>query len=144
MYVIVFVLIGVVRELLLVDNKYLSYWPKNKKARDIFPRLYALYAKTKRYPQMQKTIDRYIASFPKDLKKQQDLYRNQLDFLIKAKNSQLLSKKIAKMKTGYLKFQEKEIEKSETILASILFNKFQEMNKRGDKKEAIAVCSQYV
>ncbi|MBD65354.1 MAG: hypothetical protein CME62_09110 [Halobacteriovoraceae bacterium] len=125
-------------ELEFAFNKYLSYWPKNDKAQDIYPRLYALYAKTKTYPKMQESIDRYIAAFPKDGKKQQDLYRTQLDFLIKDKNTQLLSSKVNQMKKGYLSFEASEVKKSEEILASILFNKYQEFNKAGKQEQALA------
>lgn len=119
-------------------NKYLSYWPKNKKAQDIFPRLYTLYATDKRHGKMQKTLDRYISNFKNDSKIQKDLYRSHLDLLIKDKNTQLLAAKINKMKTGYLKFPPLEIKKSETILATILFARFQELNHAGDQKGALA------
>lgn len=125
-------------ELKLAFNKYLSYWPRDKKAQEIYPRLYALHAKTKNYPKMQKSIDRYIAAFPKDKKIQQDLYRAQLHFLIKDENTQLLSTKIMSMRKGYLGFAATEVKKSEEILANILFKSFHKMNTEGKPKDALA------
>lgn len=124
-------------ELDFAYNKYLSYWPNDAKARDIYPRLYSLHFSTKSYPKMQDAIDRYIVQFPKDNKKQQELYRNFMDNLIKTRNTQLLSAKINKLKTGYLAFDAVEIKKSETILATILFSKFQDLNKAGKQVEAL-------
>ena len=124
-------------ELDFAYNKYLSYWPKDDKARDIYPRLYSLYFSNKLYPKMQDAIDRYSKAFPKDIEKQRELFRNLMDSLIKSKNTQLLSAKIAKLKTGYLRFKAAEIKTSETILATILFSKFQEMNKAGKQVAAL-------
>lgn len=124
-------------ELDFAYNKYLSYWPSDDKARDIYPRLYALHFSTKSYPKMQDAIDRYITAFPRDDKKQKDLFRNFMDSLIKGKNTKLLSTKINKLKQGYLAFDPVEIKKSETILATILFSKFQDLNKAGKQVEAL-------
>ncbi len=124
-------------ELEYAYTKYLSYWPKDKKAQSIYPRLYALYSVDKRFDKMQESLDKYIANFPEDLKKQQDLYRAQIDVLIKDKETQLLSQKITQMQKGYLHFAKDEVKKSETILANILFNTFQELNKAGEPEKAL-------
>lgn len=124
-------------ELDFAYNKYLSYWPGDDKARDIYPRLFALHFSTKTFPKMQDAIDRYIANFPKDNDKQKDLYRTFMDDLIKTKNTQLLSSKIIKIKQGYLGFDPIEVKKSETILATILFSTFQDLNKAGKQTEAL-------
>lgn len=124
-------------ELEFAYNKYLSYWPKDKKAQEIFPRLFALYATRKDYKNMQKSLDRYVASFPKDRVKQQELFRAQADMLIKSEKTQLLAEKIKLMRKGYLKFTPKEVKKSETILASILFKKFQKLNEAGKENDAL-------
>jgi hypothetical protein len=125
------------KELDFAYNKYLSYWPKTKKANSIYPRLFSLYLNKKDYVLSQKVIDRYITSFPSKLKKQQELYRLQLDIFIKNQNTKLLSDKINLIRTGYLKFPKDEIKKSETILANILFNSFKKINIAGDSKGAL-------
>lgn len=125
-------------ELEFAYNKYLGYWPKDKKAQKIYPRLFAIYQDRKDFDKMQDSLDRYITSFKKDNKIQKDLYRVQLDMLIKAENTQLLALKINKMQKGYLGFGKKEVKKSETILANILFSQFQKLNKEGKPKDALA------
>lgn len=124
-------------ELDFAYNKYLSYWPNDVKAQEIYPRLFALHFSTKTYPKMQDAIDRYITNFPNDKDKQKDLYRTFMDDLIQVKNTQLLSSKINKIKQGYLSFDPVEIKKSETILATILFSTFQDLNKAGKQVEAL-------
>ncbi len=126
------------KELVFAFNKYLSYWPKDKKAQTIFPRLFGIYLTRKDFSNMQSTLDRYIANFNKDLKKQRDLYRLQLDLLIKTENTTLLSGKINQMQKGYLAFDKQEVKKSETILANILFNSFKKLNTDGKPDEALA------
>ncbi|MFT6630378.1 MAG: hypothetical protein ACJAS4_000314 [Bacteriovoracaceae bacterium] len=125
-------------ELQFAYNKYLSYWPKDKKAQDIYPRLFGIFLVRKDFQNMQSTLDRYIANFKSDRKKQQGLYRVQLDTLIKDQNTELLANKINLMQKGYLGFPKVEVKKSETILANILFGQLQKLNKSGDSKGAIA------
>lgn len=125
-------------ELEFAYNKYLSYWPKDKKAREIYPRLFGLYISKNDFSNMQKSLDRYITHFKIDNKKQQDLYRVQLDLLIKAENTQLLATKINQMQKGYLNFKKLEVKKSETILANILFGQLKKLNESGDSKKALA------
>jgi hypothetical protein len=125
-------------ELQFAYNKYLSYWPKDKKAQEIYPRLFGIFLTRKDFNNMQVTLDRYITHFRTDRIKQQGLYRVQLDMLIKDKNTQLLANKINKMQKGYLRFPKIEVKKSETILANILFGQLQKLNKSGDSKGAIA------
>ena len=125
-------------ELEYAFNKYLGYWPSDKKAQKIYPRLFAIYQVRKDFKGMQTSIDRYIKAFKKDDKIQQDLYRVQLDLLIKDENTELLANKITSMQKGYLNFDKKEVKKSETILANILFSKFQKLNDLGKSKEALA------
>ncbi|MDP7319068.1 MAG: hypothetical protein QF441_00600 [Bacteriovoracaceae bacterium] len=125
-------------ELEFAYNKYLSYWPSDKKAQKIYPRLFNLYVVRKDYKNMQISLDRYIKHFKTDKKEQKDLYRVQLDMLIKDENTELLANKITSMQKGYLNFKKTEIKKSETILANILFKQFQKLNEEGKSKDAIA------
>lgn len=119
-------------------KKYLSYWPADEKAQKIYPRLFAIYQVRNDFQQMQTGLDLYIRYFKNDLKIQQDLYRVQLDLLIKAENTELLAGKINKMQTGYLNFEKNEVKKSETILANILFGQYRKLNASGNSKEALA------
>ena len=118
-------------------QKYLGYWPNDKKALDIYPRLFKLYLSKPDYSNSQVTLDRYIKEFKKENKSQKDLFNLQLDLLIKNRGTKLLSSKIKMMQKGYLGFPAAEVKKSETILANILFGRFQEMNKNGERMAAL-------
>lgn len=118
--------------------KYLGYWPNDKKAKTIYPRLYGLYLAKPDYENTQIILDRYITHFKIDQKKQQDLFKVMLDKLIKTENTELLARKINLMQKKYLSFNQTEIKKSETILANILFKQLQKLNIEGDHKGALA------
>lgn len=124
-------------ELEYAYSKYLSIWPTDKKAQKIYPKLFALYLSDARHDKIQSTLVAYNKSFPKDLEKQQNLYRTHLDLLIKKKDTLLLSSKIKQMQTGFLKFTGKEVKKTEVILANLLFNNFQDMRVKGEDKDAL-------
>lgn len=119
-------------------KKYLSYWPNDNKAQKIYPRLFAIYLKEKNHELIASTLDSYIKNFKKDNKDQKILFKSHMDLLIKDKNTELLANKITKMQKGYLSFSKDEIKKSESILANILFNNFQKLNKEGNTEAALA------
>ncbi len=125
-------------ELEYAFTKYLSYWPKDKKAQKIYPRLYGLYLDRDDYVNAQNSLEHYIKFFKKDKNKQQDLFKIQLDKMIKQEKTELLAGKINLMRKGFLSFDKKEIVQSETILASILFKQLQKLKEDGQNKEAIA------
>ena len=125
-------------ELEYAYSKYLSIWPKDKKAQQIYPKLFALYLSDARHNDIHQSLVSYNKNFPDDLSKQQDLYRTHLDLLIKNKNTLLLSSKIKEMQTGFMKFTQGEVKKTEVILANLLFNNFQDLRSKGDDKDALA------
>jgi len=125
-------------ELEYAYNKYLSIWPKDKKANQIYPKLFALYLSDKRHDKIKENLSAYNKAFPKDIKKQKELYKAHLDLLIKDRSTLLLSQKIKEMETGTIKFPFKEIKKTEVILANLLFNEFQKLRTKGEEKDALA------
>ena len=125
------------QELEFAYNTYLSHWPKTKKAQDIYPRLYSLYLKDKKYEKTNKALAQYIKHFPSDIKKHRELFKLKLDLIIADKDTDRLAVNINQMAQGFLKFKNTELKKSETILANLLFSKFQKMKKDGDLKKAL-------
>jgi hypothetical protein len=117
--------------------KHIEIWPKTKKSQQIYPKLFSLYLSKNQLDKTQKTIDQYIESFKADRKKQQELFTVQLDKIIKMKDSNLLADKINLLNNGYLKFDQATVLKTEKILATMLFNKYQELNKKGESKLAL-------
>lgn len=118
--------------------KHVELWPRDKKSQLILPKLFNLYLFQQRYSLSQSTIDKYIALFPKDISIQQELFKTQLDYLIKKEQVDLISTKISLMYKGYLGFSFAETKKSEKILATILFNRYQKLNLEGKKHDALA------
>ena len=118
-------------------QKHIEVWPKSKKSQTIFPKLFSLYLAKKDLYRTQETLDRYAKAFPKDLKKQQELFKVQLDLIIKNKDSNLLADKINLLNKKYLAFDTKMVKKTEKILATMLFNEYQNLNKAGKKEEAL-------
>lgn len=125
------------RELKFAFHRYLNYWPKTAKAQKIYPRLYSLYLKDNLFEPAQNVLSHYIDHFQGDNKAQQELYKVQLDLIIALKRTDLLAKKIQSMRSGFLSFEFKEIDKSEKILANILFEGFKKMSQAGNFSEAI-------
>lgn len=118
--------------------KHIQIWQKAKKSQQIYPKLFALYLTKNDLKNTQKTLDHYITSFKKDRSKQQELFKVQLDKIIKSKDSNLLADKINLLSSGYLNFSKKTVLKTEKILATILFNKYQELNRKGKSKLALS------
>lgn len=117
--------------------KHIKIWPTTQRSQAIYPKLFALYLTKNELRKTQKTLDQYIASFKNDRKEQQKLFKVQLDKIIKLKDSSLLADKVNLLNSGYLNFDKKTILKTEKILATILFNKYQELNKKGESKLAL-------
>lgn len=125
-------------ELEYAYNKYLQIWPKDNKAQQIYPKLFALYLSDKRHEDISKTLVKYNTNFPKDITKQRKLYKTHLDLLIKDKKTFLLSAKIKEMQSGKFKFAKSEVKKTEVILANLLFNEFQSFRAKGKENNALA------
>lgn len=124
-------------ELEYAYTKHLDLWPKDKKSQKIYSKLFTLYLFQKRYINSQSTLDLYTKSFKKDKEIQQELFKQQLDFLIKEEEVDLIASKIDLMYKGYLGFTFEDTKKSEKILATILFNRYQKLNNEGKKEEAL-------
>jgi hypothetical protein len=119
-------------------HHYTSIWPKDELSQKIYPKFYYLYMNKKQMPKARIVLDRYIKNFKKDLKNQQELYRQLMDHYIKTQDTIKIAEHIAEMEKGFLNFGIKEVKKAEKILATILFTKYQEMNKNGNSDKALA------
>ena len=117
--------------------KHIQIWPGTKRSQVIYPKLFSLYLSQNKLDKTQETIDMYIKGFKADKAKQQELFTVQLDQIIKLKNADLLADKVNLLSSGYLGFSQKDVLKTEKILARMLFNKYQELNKKGESKLAL-------
>lgn len=117
--------------------KHINLWPKSQKSQKIFPKLFSLYLNKNELSSTQNTLDKYISSFPNKKQKQQELFKVLLDKLISSKNTNLLAEKINLLNESYLSFSINTIKQTEKILANLLFDKYQLLNKTGKKDDAI-------
>lgn len=118
--------------------KYLDLWPRDKKARVIHQKLFAIYFSRKDHERMESALDSYAKNFPKDGEIHQKLFKQRLDLAIKDADTFRLASLVKKMQSGYLAFAKAETKKTEVILANLLFAKFQKLNNEGKTEDAIA------
>lgn len=111
------------KELDYAYTKHLSLWPKSQKANEIYPRLMSLQLKQGKTETSYKTLLSYKTNYPKEIKEQKELFKSILAKLIKAKAADKLATYINKGKQARFLTDNKFISKTETILASILFEK---------------------
>lgn len=118
--------------------KYLSLWPKDKKAKKIHQKLFAIYFSGKEHDKMESSLAAYAKAFPGDGAVHRKLFKQRIDLAIKEADTFRLATLVKKMKAGLYSFSKKETKKSEVILANLLFSKFQKMNEAGDAEGAVA------
>ena len=124
----------------MLEFSYLNYsqiWPKDGLTNKIFPKFYYFYMASNRVNEARTVLQSYVQNFPQDLNKQQELFRNLMDYYIKYELGLEISNLISQMQSGYLKFKKQEITKAEKILAQILFTKYQKLNTQGRYTDAI-------
>lgn len=118
-------------------KKYTTLWPRGKKSRVIYTRLFNLYFNTGRLASALKTLKTYSKAFPKDRKNHQAQLVLIINRSIKDKNTVILAKWVKKLQSGYLGFAPKYIKNATTILSQLLFEKLQNSMKGKNKREII-------
>ncbi|CAM9921188.1 unnamed protein product, partial [Chrysoparadoxa australica] len=117
-------------------KSHLDLYPVNERSRVIYSKLFNLYHKNNSIDDAQVTLDRYISVYPKDREKQQGMFTLIMDSYIKGKDADKIAIWIPKLKKGYLGFKVDYVEKATLILGTILFDRYQKMDRNGQKKEA--------
>lgn len=119
------------------DN-YLQIWPRGEKSQAIYKKLFNIYLSLKKLDKSSQTIERYNKNYPKDIKFHRTMQTRIIDHHVDTKDVDNLSFWINKLETGYLSFDPKYIAKALSILGSILFLKYQKLEKNNQKDDAIA------
>ncbi|HXH30097.1 MAG TPA: hypothetical protein VNJ01_04740 [Bacteriovoracaceae bacterium] len=122
--------------LIYTYTEHLSWWPKDEKSEQIYPKLFEIYHEVKDDKKATEVLALYNKHYPQHLKAQQDLMTKILDQFIEAKATAKLAHWIEEFQGGFLKFPRKTIEKTEIILGNILFVQYQDMAKKGSRLEA--------
>lgn len=122
--------------LIFAYSEYISFWPKDEKSEQIYPKLFAIFHEDKDDLKATALLKIYNKHYPQHLKEQQTLMTKVLDQFIEKQDTFKLTNWIEEMKKGFLTFSRDTIEKTELVLGNILFLQYQEMAKKGDKLAA--------
>ncbi len=124
-------------ELIYAYTKFLQLWPKDPKSPQVHQKLFAIYLSRSDHKNIEVSLNNFIKAYPKDKETHRKLFKQWMDLSIAQKKPYLLATLVNEMQKGKLGFQKAEIKKAEVILATLLFGKFQKMNKKGDTEGAI-------
>lgn len=117
-------------------KNHLDLYPKNERSQKIYSKLFNLYLKRKEIDNSQATLERYMATYKKDITIQQGMFTQIMDHFIATKNTDKIALWIPKLNSGFLSFKRDYVEKATLILGSLLFDGYQKMDTEGNKDEA--------
>jgi tetratricopeptide (TPR) repeat protein len=118
-------------------TNHITLFPKNKRTRAIFPKLFYYFTKKKKYNDGMKTLTLYIKSFPSDQKIQRDLYTAVIDHRIQKSDVVKLVPMILKIESGFLSYSKKYINNALHVLSGLVFKQYENLAKDGRNDEAI-------
>jgi tetratricopeptide (TPR) repeat protein len=122
--------------LIFAYSEHVSLWPRDTKSEQIYPKLFAIHHEEKSDEKATMVLRVFNKSYPEHLKEQQKLMTKVLDQFIEQENSEKLANSIELMKKGFLAFDKETIQKSEIVLGNILFMKYQNLAKNGERLAA--------
>ncbi len=125
------------KEVLFAFNQYLKYWPKNKKSKSIYERLFGIYAKNKDMSNIEKNLTKFAHNHKSETKKHHEQVSVILDFYIKDRNTKDLSRWVNTLRTGKFNYPTKKTLNAELILSQILFKEFENYASNGKVDQAL-------
>src|SRR3989339_585482 len=124
--------------LLYAYGNYVTLWPRHEQSRKIYPKLFNLNIEIKDLTEAVSVLQKYNANYPEDIATHKAMLAQVIDIYISKKDVERLTFWIKKLKSGYLSFDKKYIDKATLILGDILFASYQAMDTAGNKTGAIA------
>ncbi len=118
-------------------KNYVIFYPKSDKSQAIYQKLFNKYFELHQTKKAVNILLVYKKNYPEDEAIHREMLTQILDNHIKEKNTDKLAYWINKIEKGYLKFNSEYIQKSIAILGSLLFDKYQAMEKQGKVSEAM-------
>jgi hypothetical protein len=125
------------RILIFAYKYHISFWPKDEKSRQIYPKLFSIYQQSGQDKKAAGVLVLYNRLYPEDLKIQQRLMTDILDILIEKKDTRKLTYWSHKLKTGFLSLDKKTIHKTEEALSNLFFLEYQNLAKAGKHQETL-------
>ncbi len=116
---------------------YLKYYPRSKKAAEVYKRLIAYYRSVGKDRAMFVTLRRYNRAYPNQQKDQREYYGLLIDKYIAKRDLNSISSLKKFVDKGFLGFGSKESLKLKKIMSEIYFSKYEGLAKKGKFVEAI-------
>lgn len=118
-------------------KNYVLFYPKSEKSQVIYQKLFSKYFENHATKKAVNILLVYKKNYPEDVKIHREMLTQILDTYIKEKNTDKLAFWVRKIEKGYLSFTNDYIQNSIAILGSLLFDKYQALEKQGKMKEAM-------
>lgn len=118
-------------------ENFLSFWPKDEKAPEIYKKLFNIHMKEKKADEATKVFTAYNTNFTTHNEVQKGMVTLLIDHYVKEKDFNNLSEWMIKLDKGFLGFKKDYIEKGLEILASMLFKQYEKLSQEGKFDEAV-------
>jgi hypothetical protein len=118
-------------------KNFVIFYPKSDKSQAIYQKLFNKYFELNKIKKSINTLMVYKYNYQGDEKIHREMLTQILDSYIKEKNTDKLAFWIGKIDKGYLNFSKEYVENSIAVLGGLLFNKYQDLEKKGQLKEAM-------
>jgi TolA-binding protein len=120
-----------------VFESYLRNWPKGRKSKDIYSRLFKNYLSLKNYTKAKSVLDKYTKNYPKKYKTQEAMIANLMDIDRKNKDNVRIRAWITSIDAGKYKVSSKYKRKLKELLTTIQIEDVQSQLSKGNKKIAL-------
>lgn len=118
-------------------KNFVLFYPKSDKSQTIYQKLFNKYFELNKTNKALNTLLIYKFHYPQDESIHREMLTQVLDRYIKEKNTNHLAFWIRKVEKGYLNFTNEYIQNSIAVLGSLLFDKYQSLEKKGEIKNAM-------
>ncbi len=118
-------------------SNYLIFYPKHEKSKTFYQKLFSIQFNKKQLKKSLNTLMVYKFHYDEDIKIHREMLTQILEYRIQKKQTNKIAFWVNKIDNGYLKFESDYIQKSIRILGSLLFEKYQALEKQGKIKEAL-------
>lgn len=119
-------------------TNYLLFYPQSEKSKTFYQKLFSIHFNKKQMKKSLNTLMVYKHHYEEDIKIHREMLTQILEHRIQKKQTNKIAFWVNKIDNGFLKFETEYIQKSIRILGSLLFEKYQALEKQGKIKEALA------
>lgn len=118
-------------------ERYLSNFPRGKKADTIFQKRFGLEIAKKDYKGAEEILLRYKKSFPRNILKQEAMLARIMDHYKKAGNISMFRNYVSRVKSGEFKVTKKYANTLNKVMLTLQFENVENFTSKGDKVAAL-------